>query len=333
MAPQGRNERLRERAFAPGVPPLTASAQMAFSILLLSVVMMLALSCPRVGAAPVVSSCADLDSQVWAQSVFDTDPTRYAALDPDGNGIACEDLPAGASPALWTDAVPENAEPADLVRVTDGDTINVRLNGQTEPVRLILIDTPETHDPNDPPECYGQEATDYLTWVLSLGGDLYLETDVTDRDRYDRLLRYAWLDFGDGEVYLVNEAMVRSGHAALSTYPPDVEYVDQIREAQTFARGHDLGLWSGCRTDAEGDTNELTGAQGIVSPPQPEVQAQSPAALAQSGNCDPSYPDACIPPSPPDLDCGDVSSRRFTVLPPDPHGFDGDSDAVGCERD
>jgi micrococcal nuclease len=295
--------------------------------LITAVVVLLALSCLRVGAAPAVSTCADLDSQIWAQSIYETDPARFAALDPDGNGVACEDLPAGASPAQWTDAIPVNSEPAELVRVTDGDTINVRLNGQTEPVRLILIDTPETHDPNDPPECYGQEATDYLTWLLSLGGDLYLETDVSDRDRYDRLLRYAWLDFGGGEVYLVNEAMVRSGYAALYTYPPDVQYVDQIREAQTFARERGLGLWSGCTTDAEGDTNELRGAQGIASQSQP----QAPVQQVQSGNCDPSYPDTCIPPSPPDLDCGDVSARRFSVLPPDPHRFDGDSDGIGCE--
>ena len=67
--------------------------------------------------------------------------------------------------------------------------------------------------------------------MLSLGGDLYLETDVSDRDRFGRLLRYVWLDFGDGEVYLVNEALVRAGYAAFSTFPPDVKYVAEIREA------------------------------------------------------------------------------------------------------
>ncbi|MCZ6504686.1 MAG: hypothetical protein O6834_01720, partial [Actinobacteria bacterium] len=49
------------------------------------------------------------------------------------------------------------------------------------------------------------------------------------------------------------------------------------------------------------------------------------------GNCDPSYPTVCIPRYPPDLNCGDISHRRFTVLAPDPHGFDGDNDGVGCE--
>jgi micrococcal nuclease len=50
------------------------------------------------------------------------------------------------------------------------------------------------------------------------------------------------------------------------------------------------------------------------------------------GNCDPAYPTVCIPPPPPDLDCGEIGFRNFTVLPPDPHGFDGDNDGIGCER-
>ena len=49
------------------------------------------------------------------------------------------------------------------------------------------------------------------------------------------------------------------------------------------------------------------------------------------GNCDPSYPTVCIPSPPPDLDCGEIPHRRFTVLAPDPHGFDRDRDGIGCE--
>ena len=67
----------------------------------------------------------------------------------------------------------------------------------------------------------------------------------------------------------------------------------------------------GCTTDSK-----------VTSPP-PKVSTQS--------NCDPSYPDFCIPSSPPDLDCGDIPQKRFTVLPPDPHRFDGDKDGIGCE--
>ncbi|MBC7260314.1 MAG: SH3 domain-containing protein [Chloroflexi bacterium] len=56
-----------------------------------------------------------------------------------------------------------------------------------------------------------------------------------------------------------------------------------------------------------------------------------PPSLAAKGNCHPSYPDVCIPPPPPDLDCKDIPFRRFRVLPPDPHRFDGDKDGIGCE--
>ncbi len=52
---------------------------------------------------------------------------------------------------------------------------------------------------------------------------------------------------------------------------------------------------------------------------------------AQFDNCDSSYPDVCIPSPPPDLDCTDISDKKFTVLSPDPHGFDSDGDGIGCE--
>ena len=303
---------------------------------------LVALTVHRPSVAGQAPDCAGYDSQIWAQSVYETDPAGYAALDPDGNGFACEELPSGAAPALWTSQVPLGSKPVALIEVTDGDTIRVDVDGRNEPVRLILIDAPETHDPNNPPECFGQEATTYLTWLLSLGGDLYLETDVSDRDRFGRLLRYVWLDFGDGEVYLVNEALVRAGYAALSTFPPDVKYVDEMREAGQFARELGYGLWSGCITDDEGDTNELSGNQGIdagqeleAGPAQTESEPPPEQAIitdpASAFGCDPSYPDVCIPPPPPDLDCGDVAYGGFTVYQPDPHRFDGDYDGVGCE--
>jgi len=52
---------------------------------------------------------------------------------------------------------------------------------------------------------------------------------------------------------------------------------------------------------------------------------------SQQVDCDHSYPDFCIPSSPPDLDCKYISQKRFTVLQPDPHRFDGDKDGIGCE--
>jgi hypothetical protein len=57
----------------------------------------------------------------------------------------------------------------------------------------------------------------------------------------------------------------------------------------------------------------------------------APPTTPPPAGCDPSYPGVCIPPAPPDLDCGDIVRRNFAVLPPDPHGFDGDAEGVGCE--
>ena len=75
-----------------------------------------------------------------------------------------------------------------------------RAAGAVEDVRLILLDTPESVDPSRPDECFGAEATAFTAWLFSLApdGEVWLEKDVSERDRFGRLLRYAWLDLGDG---------------------------------------------------------------------------------------------------------------------------------------
>ena len=74
------------------------------------------------------------------------------------------------------------------------------------------------------------------------------------------------------------------------------------------------------------------GSQIISDPVQSQPISEFTQSSVQSQNqCDSSYPDVCIPPSPPDLDCKDIPQKGFTVLPPDPHRFDGDKDGIGCE--
>ena len=73
-------------------------------------------------------------------------------------------------------------------------------------------------------------------------------------------------------------------------------------------------------------------APGNTPTPAPHQVIQTEAADWEVENCHPSYPTLCIPPYPPDLDCGEIPHRRFTVVPPDPHGFDRDRDGIGCER-
>jgi len=81
-------------------------------------------------------------------------------------------------------------------------------------------------------------------------------------------------------------------------------------------------------------TTVATTTRAVVTTTVAEVvttRATAPATTAARGRCSPAYPTVCIPPSPPDLDCPDISFRRFKVLAPDPHRFDSDDDGIGCE--
>jgi micrococcal nuclease len=195
--------------------------------------------------------------------------------------------------------------PAMVVRVVDGDTIVIDRGQGQETVRYIGIDTPETVHPSQPVEWLGKEASD-ANRALVEGRQVFLEYDVSEVDQYGRLLRYVWTQDETGWRF-VNLALLSMGFALVVTYPPDVKYVDAYLSAQQVAREQQLGLWG-------------------TPPPTP-----TPSPTPQSGNCHPSYPTVCIPPPPPDLDCGQIPYRRFQVIGSDPHRFDGDNDGIGCE--
>ena len=147
-----------------------------------------------------------------------------------------------ASPSPVTDLAPVGAtETAHVVRVVDGDTIVIDRGRGDERVRYIGIDTPESVKPNTPVEFMAKESS-AANEALVAGRDVVLERDVSDADRYDRLLRYVWLREGDGWV-LVNLELVRRGFAQAATYPPDVRWTDTFLAAQREAREAGLGLW------------------------------------------------------------------------------------------
>lgn len=123
-----------------------------------------------------------------------------------------------------------------VVSVVDGDTIKIEGG---EVVRYIGINTPETVAPNRPVECMGREAS-ARNKELVQGKTVELEKDVSQRDRYGRLLRFVWV--GDS---MINEQLVREGFAQVSTYPPDVKYQSLFVEAQRLAIEEKKGLWSG----------------------------------------------------------------------------------------
>ncbi len=154
---------------------------------------------------------------------------------------ACSHAASGASgPSTTAGVLTPNAT---LVRVTDGDTITVRIDGENEKVRLIGIDTPETKKPDTPVQCFGPEASAFTESLLPEGTPLYLERDVEPRDRFGRLLAYVYLA-ADGTF--VNLEIVRQGYARLLTIPPNVAHVDEFVEAARAAERDDIGLWAGC---------------------------------------------------------------------------------------
>ncbi|MCH8066455.1 MAG: thermonuclease family protein [Chloroflexi bacterium] len=181
----------------------------------------------------------------------------------------------------------------------DGDTIEIEGG---ERVRYIGMDTPEDTSVG---ECFGEQATRRNRELVE-GRIVELERDVSETDRFGRLLRYVWVG---GEM--INEVLVDEGFALAATFPPDVKYESTFLLAQTHARAEGLGLWSAC-VDA--------GLAPTGTPPSP------------GGDCDPSYPDVCIPPPPPDLDCADIIYANFRTIGTDPHGFDGNNDGEACER-
>jgi micrococcal nuclease len=131
---------------------------------------------------------------------------------------------------------------ASVVRVVDGDTVEVRLGRREETVRLIGIDTPETVDPRSPVECFGEEASARTKALLPAGTGVRLVADVEARDRYDRLLAYVYRDDGT----FVNLALVEDGYASVLTYPPNVAHQSEFTAAAARARDEGRGLWSAC---------------------------------------------------------------------------------------
>ena len=133
-------------------------------------------------------------------------------------------------------SVTENPDIVFVKRVIDGDTIELD-NG--EKVRYIGINAPETVDTNSLVECYGVEASTKNKELVE-GKNVRLEKDISDKDKYGRLLRYVYMEDGS----MVNLLLIKEGYAKSSTYDPDIKYQAQIQTAEKNARESGTGLWS-----------------------------------------------------------------------------------------
>lgn len=145
-----------------------------------------------------------------------------------------------AEPGMKASAAERKAmESATVVRVVDGDTVDLKIGNRTVRTRLLNLDTPETVDPRRPVEEYGREASNFTKSVLKEGTKILFRYDVEKADRYGRHLLHIYL--ADGTW--VNALLVRAGFAQVATYPPNVSASAFFRELQRKAREESLGLW------------------------------------------------------------------------------------------
>lgn len=246
---------------------------------------------------------------------------------PAGNGT---DAPAGDGDRPSAAKARAGAEPPAagsscvVARVVDGDTFVCR---DGERVRLLLVNTPEMGR-----EPYGRLARVALLGMIPPGTRVGLATDVERRDVYGRLLAHVRTPSGGW----VNRELVRRGFAEVMVIPPNVGRIEEIRAAARLAREEGAGFWgegllkrSGPPPEAAG---EAGGREGEDSPGDEGGGAASEEQGRGEAACHPSYPDVCLPPPPPDLDCADVDERAFRVVGEDPHRLDGNGDGVACER-
>jgi micrococcal nuclease len=175
---------------------------------------------------------------VW--ETVDTDPVVPAVFVPDepvASSSSVVSIPVATStPTIQTNAL--------VVRTVDGDTIEVRIDGeaQDQRVRLLGINTPETVDPRRPVQCFGKAASEYLKTLLE-GKRVLLKPDVLadERDKYNRLLRNVILEDGTD----VNALMVREGYAsAYLSFPLDPARKRELKDLEKDAKLKENGLWS-----------------------------------------------------------------------------------------
>lgn len=160
-------------------------------------------------------------------------------------GPADPGVPSSGEPGPAGEGPDGPTERAEVIRVVDGDTISVRVGGREERVRYIGLDAPEVANvgAGTVAECGGDEART-ANGRLVAGEQLVLERDVSDRDRFGRLLRHAWLE--GGEWRLIGLELVESGAAEARSYPPDTRRDDELEAAERRARDRGAGIWGAC---------------------------------------------------------------------------------------
>ena len=214
-------------------------------------------------------------------------------------------------------------ESAVVLRVIDGDTVEVDRGRGPERVRYIGVDTPETVHPDQAVGFMGPEASAYNASLVD-GETVLLEREESDTDRYGRLLRHVWIAVPERpEVFRhVGLALLGTGHARAVGYPPDDAYASVFAVAEATAREAGVGVW-GTQPSPPAAANSPTTTTGR-SPHRPS---------APHDDCHPSYV-PCLP-TVDDLNCAEVralGADPVQVVGPDDYDLDRDDDGWGCDR-
>jgi len=149
-----------------------------------------------------------------------------------------------------TEAIKEVSALYPVIKITDGDTIDVSIDGQKQTIRLIGLNTPETVDPRKPVECFGKEASNKAKELLT-GKRVVIEKDDSQGtyDKYQRLLAYVFLE--DGTNF--NKWMIENGYGYEYTYNLPYKYQKEFKMAQEQAKAQGKGLWANnaCQKETE----------------------------------------------------------------------------------
>ncbi len=215
--------------------PKESTSQRKFWLALFTVIILLMGACPFIQDFPV-SDLLPVDSGTPGGGTTPNNgsPQKTATAPP--GAVAPDDWRA----IPGTECIPQNNQGvlAQVVRVVDGDTIKVDIGGQKYTVRYVGVDTPETVAPNRPVEYMGPEASAKNKALVS-GKQVILVKDISETDKYGRLLRFVLVD-----GIFVNRELVRLGYAQTITYPPDISCKDTFREVEKQAREQQIGLWA-----------------------------------------------------------------------------------------
>ena len=141
-------------------------------------------------------------------------------------------------------ATTENKVLITILNVIDGDTVDIDINGNTERVRLIGVNTPETKHPTKPIECFGPEASAYLTQLLPKGTHVRIERDIEARDRYGRMLLYLYRELDN---LFINLDLVLRGYGTPMSIEPNIFHRNDFVHAAALAETINVGLWQACR--------------------------------------------------------------------------------------